>query len=511
MNELRPLWVLLGLVVVGLAAQRFLLAPNKSDIRAFRVLEETPDQLVIDVDYFYAGDQGADGVGLQAITARGGRSTEYWSYTPVPITPGEHTARIRINVIPTAPPKHHTDQLILSFYHYGGGSPFFQKTFSFDKDWVNSSPEAKPEPLPAPAVKGGSAAPGQPGSTRPLKPVVRLMNTDRRCMALAAQVRAQPAGATAETVAQLIQCLDTEYFYFDKGAAGAALVAVGAPAIPALIEALDNSQFYIAEGAARVLSAMGSAARPAVPALVKILQQKNLSLGMPREAAIALGKIGEIDLLIRIVEGQEPGISNYVGAQGLGGAGPAAAAAVPALIKMLNSTDPPTQMYAADALGAIGPAASSAVPRLGELSRSEQNFVRRSAGDALEKIGTPEAQAAGRAYQRRKRLTEGFYKTMGIFVWRPYLAAGVGIGFVLWALVGFRLRPGGRVVNAMLFVPAVFWVLYSCLEYEAHRERADIRVDLIVIYPFLAGITLLAAVIWLGSLLLSRGKRPGPS
>jgi HEAT repeat protein len=181
---------------------------------------------------------------------------------------------------------------------------------------------------------------------------------------LADEILTQSIAAGPDQIDGLIRCLPGERFYFDKGAARAALVAIGEPAVPALVRALDSTDFTVSEGAAQTLGAMGPKARGAVPALEAILVKKDTPLMAQPLAAQALGKIGEIDFLIRIVEGQEAGIQRHLGAQGLGAAGPAAASGVAALIDMLNSADTATQMYAADALGQIGPAANAAVPRL---------------------------------------------------------------------------------------------------------------------------------------------------
>jgi HEAT repeat protein len=49
--------------------------------------------------------------------------------------------------------------------------------------------------------------------------------------------------------------------------------------------------------------------------------------------------------------------------------GPAAAPAVPQLIKALNDPELPVRLAAAGALGAIGPKASAAIPVLQDLAR----------------------------------------------------------------------------------------------------------------------------------------------
>jgi hypothetical protein len=176
-------------------------------------------------------------------------------------------------------------------------------------------------------------------------------------------------------------------------------------------------------------------------------------------------------------------------------------------MEALKSSDASMQMYAAEALGAIGPAANPAVPQLAELSRSSWNFLQRAGGEALLKIGTTQAQTAGRPYRWRKTLSDGFFKIMSIFVWNPLLALGVGIGLGILALFGFRTRPERSIANGSLLLPAVFWMSYAVWEYRAQQAGANIRIDLLVIYPFLAIITPLGVGMWLAGLLQPKSKR----
>lgn len=341
----------------------------------------------------------------------------------------------------------------------------------------------------------------------PDAPIPNAANTDYQCVLLARKVLGQEGTDATQDIPTLIKCLEGDYFHFEKGAAKIALVHIGQPAVPALIEAINSPNSYISEGAAMALGQMSARAKDAVPVLVNTLRRKDTPLMLRPRAAEALGKIGEMDLLVRILKGREPGIQPYLGAQGLEAAGPAATSAVPALMEALKSPDTGLQMEAAEALGQIGPAANPAVPQLAELSRSSLNFLRRAAGDALLKIGTPQAQTAGRPYQRRKKLFDNFFKTMSIFGWNPIFALGVGVGLGILALFGFRTRPDRKIANGALLLPALAWMLYSCWEYHCQREGYNIRIDLLVIYPFLAIITLLGVGVWLAGLLWPKGKQ----
>ncbi len=67
------------------------------------------------------------------------------------------------------------------------------------------------------------------------------------------------------------------------------------------------------------------------------------------------------------------------------------------------------------------------------------------------------------------------------FVWHPGRALVVGLVLALLAF-GFRDRGGRRLILA-----AAAWAVFALLELIAWHERADIRVDLLVTWPFLSG------------------------
>jgi hypothetical protein len=89
------------------------------------------------------------------------------------------------------------------------------------------------------------------------------------------------------------------------------------------------------------------------------------------------------------------------------------------------------------------------------------------------------------------------------FVWHPARALVVGLALALLAF-GFRHR-GGR----PLFVAAAAWAVFACLEFVAWRERADIRVDLLVTWPTLCLLTAGCLMVWVRRLAKARGPFSG--
>jgi HEAT repeat protein len=132
------------------------------------------------------------------------------------------------------------------------------------------------------------------------------------------------------------------------------------PALPELIRLLDDPDPVIRWNAARTLGKIGPKAKDAVPHLVKALGQADVAVR--EHAAEALGDIG-----------------------------PEAQAAIPDLIRVLDDKEPKVRRDAARSLGLMGTVARSAVPALKGLLKDPQEMVRDAAQKALYKVD-PEGQ-----------------------------------------------------------------------------------------------------------------------
>jgi hypothetical protein len=78
-------------------------------------------------------------------------------------------------------------------------------------------------------------------------------------------------------------------------------------------------------------------------------------------------------------------------------------------------------------------------------------------------------------------IVQGFFRSLGIFMVYPWLAAVIGALFVT---LGWRARRWGVVTIGVL------WVLYAAYETGMHQRwlctgECNIRVDLLLIYPIL--------------------------
>jgi len=205
------------------------------------------------------------------------------------------------------------------------------------------------------------------------------------------------------------------------------------PAVPVLREMLQDEYVDVCRAAIQALGAMGREARPAVSDLMEIAEKDKPYLAS--EAALALGKIGDPRALPTILaawdRGWEWDMSNasHIGAMGMGHNSPYRRAliymqeeAIPFLIKhlgqgsqeerdhalyalgevgyrsetameaimgMLASDDPTTQLIAMSALGKLRVGAEAAVPRILSLLKGADHEYMWSAADALADFGRP--------------------------------------------------------------------------------------------------------------------------
>lgn len=163
-------------------------------------------------------------------------------------------------------------------------------------------------------------------------------------------------------------------------------------ALPALVKLLKDRDAFIQDQAALAIGRFGSKAKVAVPALVQFL--KNHPQGKPFNPILALGAIGPeardaVPELVAVMQDRELQLNVFYALPNIGsGAG----AAVPALITALRHPNYNFQLRAIETLMKINPAARSALPALRELQTNSVDAVRILAHVAIAKIeGRPES------------------------------------------------------------------------------------------------------------------------
>ncbi|HEX7896905.1 MAG TPA: HEAT repeat domain-containing protein [Planctomycetota bacterium] len=154
--------------------------------------------------------------------------------------------------------------------------------------------------------------------------------------------------------------------------------------VPALLPALEGPA---RADAAEELSRIGPPAKAAVPALVKLLKDKDVDVRLAAASALAAIEPGNAAILPAVVA-ELKGEQRKTAAEVLGDLG---APGVPALIDALKDADAGVRWSAAESLGRIGVAAKAAVPAL--TAALDDKEVRSIAADALAAMG-PEAKPA---------------------------------------------------------------------------------------------------------------------
>lgn len=152
-----------------------------------------------------------------------------------------------------------------------------------------------------------------------------------------------------------------------EAARGLTALGLTAADVPPLQAALASEDDFVCAFAAWNLGNLGEPARPAVPDLARALQRDRLDVVL----TAALARIG-----------------------------PAAEAAVPALVTLVRHGDPGQRWRAARSLGRIGRPAVAAVPALVDALGDQESMVRAHAARALGRVQPADRALAAAALQR---------------------------------------------------------------------------------------------------------------
>ena len=101
-------------------------------------------------------------------------------------------------------------------------------------------------------------------------------------------------------------------------------------------------------------------------------------------------------------------------------------------------------------------------------------------------------------------LLDTIYDLAQPFVWNAWLALGIAAAFLLLAGLVRAARRDGSWPRPLL-VAAGAWTVFGLLEAEATRERADIRVDLLVTWPALLLLSAVCLALWLRGIVRKSG------
>lgn len=188
--------------------------------------------------------------------------------------------------------------------------------------------------------------------------------------------------------------------------AARALIDIGpsaSGATSALRVALKDESLDVRAAAASALAVTAPHSRTAIPALLAALRADDNDKVVKLRVIGALGRFGAdaraaVPYIIPALEDHEEAVKHNTlaraAARALDGIGPAAAEAVPALIKSVKSADSLVQAHAIEALGGIGPAHPDVLPALFRLLKAtDPKWFPDAAARSLGRIGPP-AKAA---------------------------------------------------------------------------------------------------------------------
>ncbi len=178
---------------------------------------------------------------------------------------------------------------------------------------------------------------------------------------------------------------------------------MGEDVLDELIPLLDEKNAAECRGACVAIYEIGPAAKPAVPALIKVLESRSTDVNL--EVLYALRGIGPeavdaIPALVRALDAKNMH-TQYWSVQALGAMGEAAVPAVPDLIRKMATGLASVRRFSALALGDIGPKIGKA--GIEALIGGLDDFtfaVRENSLQALAKLG-PAAAAAGPVLKRK--------------------------------------------------------------------------------------------------------------
>jgi len=162
-------------------------------------------------------------------------------------------------------------------------------------------------------------------------------------------------------------------------------------AVEALVTRVTDSDARVRRAAIAALQRLRPGPKVVLPLLAKVLDDADPSVVMP--ALQSLAEVGA-DAMPTLIEALSYPGGRYWACLVLAEMGPKGKAAVPALVKLLSDKDPEVRMQAVITLGEIGPDAKSAASDIIKALSDEHGGVRYGAVYALAKIGAVESLPA---------------------------------------------------------------------------------------------------------------------
>lgn len=163
-----------------------------------------------------------------------------------------------------------------------------------------------------------------------------------------------------------------------------ALRKLGPHAVPSLTAALRDAKVGLRAASAWVLSEIGAASAPAVPALLQALKDESALVRAYAARALGGGRYVVISYSENFTLGNTVILSKM---ETRGGIGPPAVPAIPDLTAALGDSDSWVRGSVAQALAGFGSAARVAIPRLLETAKDRSDFPSAHAAATLVTLG----------------------------------------------------------------------------------------------------------------------------
>ncbi len=181
-----------------------------------------------------------------------------------------------------------------------------------------------------------------------------------------------------------------------RGHSARALERIGpasVTAIDALAALIDDKDKHVRGAAIDAIIVIHPEPKVLLPILRRALENPDMDRTVAVPASEQLAEMGDAGISILIEELKNDKAKIWA-CMALGSEGPKAKAAVPELVKLLDSKEPVIRSQAAMSLGEIGPDSKSAVPALSKVLDDDQFSVRYSAVYALASIGDKSATSS---------------------------------------------------------------------------------------------------------------------
>jgi len=290
--------------------------------------------------------------------------------------------------------------------------------------------------------------------------VSRILASGLVACALACAVFAEDAAPPIDKLADQLTARDVNvrreaaYQLSQRGVAAK-------PALPALLKALNDDDKQVWSSVMAAIAAMGPEANEAIPVLLERIdgrkgvgrRERDISFGVPRTAYV-LSRLGPaaIPPLINALGEKDLGL-RLAAAEALGSMGPAAHDAIPALVKNLGDDQDSVRDKTAQALGLIGPAAG---PALVTALQNPGPRIRAEAAAALAQMQPPYHDGAKDVEQVAAKETDPAVRT-ALFAALPKVGVAPEkcVALILPAITDENDALRHAALNALLSSPAV--------------------------------------------------------